>query len=57
MKRIYIVILVLLATGFVRGDAGVTRGQDPLVVNQKTIVLKHRKLKLLPLLSYIDFLK
>ena len=40
MKRIYIVILVLLATGFVRGDAGVTRGQDPLVVNPKTIVLK-----------------
>jgi len=40
MKRINILILVLLATGFVRGDAGVTRVQDPLVVNSKSIVLK-----------------
>jgi len=35
MKRIYILIFVLLVTGFVRGDAGVTRSQDPLVVNSK----------------------
>ena len=40
MKRIYILILVLLATGLVRGDASVTRAQDPLIVNSKTIVLK-----------------
>ena len=40
MKRIYILVFVLLAAGFVRGDAGVPRGQDPLVVNSKTIVLK-----------------
>ena len=40
MKRIYILILVLLATGFVRGDAGVLGAQDPLVVNSKSIALK-----------------
>ena len=40
MKRIYILISVLLVTGFVRGDAGVTRAQDPLVVNSKSIALK-----------------
>jgi len=40
MKRSYILILVLLVTGFVRGDAIATRGQDPLVVNSKTIALK-----------------
>jgi quercetin dioxygenase-like cupin family protein len=40
MKRIYILILVLLVTGFVRGDAGVRRAQDPLVVNSKSIALK-----------------
>ena len=40
MKRIYILIFVLLVTGFVRGDAGVTRAQDPLVVNSKSIALK-----------------
>ena len=54
MKRLYILILALLATGFVRTDAGVmradasvmrtdvsvTRAQDPLVVNSKTIALK-----------------
>ena len=40
MKRIYISILVLLVTGFVRGDAGVSRAQDPLVVNPKSIALK-----------------
>ena len=40
MKRIYILISVLLVTGFVRGDAGVRRAQDPLVVNSKSIALK-----------------
>ena len=40
MKRIYILVFVLLVTGFVRGDASVTRGQDPLTVNAKTIALK-----------------
>lgn len=40
MKQTYIVILVLLVAGFVRGDASVTREQDPLVVNSKTIALK-----------------
>jgi len=40
MKRIYILVSVLLVTGFVRGDAGVTRAQDPLLVNSKSIALK-----------------
>ena len=40
MKRFYILIFILLVTGFVRGDAGVTRSQDPLVVNSKSIALK-----------------
>ena len=40
MKRSYILIFVLLLTGFVRGDAGVTGAQDPLVVNPKSITLK-----------------
>ncbi|HJT67956.1 MAG TPA: hypothetical protein VJ749_15970 [Pyrinomonadaceae bacterium] len=41
MKRMYILIAVLLATGFVRSDVGLTRAtQDPLVVNLKTIALK-----------------
>jgi quercetin dioxygenase-like cupin family protein len=40
MKRIYILVFVVLATGFVRGDASVTREQDPLKVNSDTIALK-----------------
>jgi quercetin dioxygenase-like cupin family protein len=40
MKRVYILMSVVLVTGLVRGDAAVTRGQDPLTVNSKTIVLK-----------------
>jgi quercetin dioxygenase-like cupin family protein len=40
MKRIYILAFVLLVTGFVRGDGGVTGAQDPLVVNSKSIALK-----------------
>ena len=40
MKRTYILILVLLVSGFVRGDASVTSAQDPLVVNSESIALK-----------------
>ena len=41
MKRIYFPMLVLLVvTGLARGDASVTREQDPLVVNSKSIALK-----------------
>ncbi len=40
MKRIFILMLVLLVSGFVRGDASITSSQDPLVVNSKTIALK-----------------
>src|SRR6476659_122730 len=40
MNRIYILILALLATGFARSDARVSRVQDPLVVNSSTIALK-----------------
>ena len=40
MKRIHVLLFVLLVTGLVRGDASVTRGQDPLTVNSKTIALK-----------------
>jgi beta-alanine degradation protein BauB len=40
MKRLYILMFALLATVLVRGDASVTRSQDPLIVNSKTIVLK-----------------
>ncbi len=40
MKRVYLVLFVLLALGFVRSDASVKRAQDPLIVNSKTIALK-----------------
>ena len=40
MTRMYILILALLATGFVRSDANVRREQDPLVVNSSTIALR-----------------
>lgn len=40
MKRASILILVLLGIGFVRGDASVSREQDPAVVNAKTIAKK-----------------
>ena len=40
MKRFLVLVLVLLVTGFVRSDASVTREQDPLVVNSKTIAKK-----------------
>jgi quercetin dioxygenase-like cupin family protein len=38
MKRICILIVALVVTGFARGDAKMS--QDPLVVNSKTAVLK-----------------
>src|SRR5688572_2021588 len=40
MKRIYIVVLVILATGFMRGDASVLPEQDPAKVNAKFITVK-----------------
>ena len=40
MKRILLLMLVLLVTGFARGDVRVASTQDPLVVNSKTIALK-----------------
>lgn len=46
MKRMYILIVALLATGIIRSDVASTRSsptlttQDPLVVNSKTIVRK-----------------
>ena len=40
MKRIYVFVFVLLVTGLARGDASVTREQDPLIVNAKTIAKK-----------------
>jgi len=41
MKRMYILIAALIATGFLRSDVALTRAaQDPLVVNSKTIALK-----------------
>ena len=45
MKRIYILISVLLVTGFVRGDAGVTRAQDPLVVKLAGVTLPQDALR------------
>lgn len=40
MKRMFILIVALVATGFVRSDASVRNEQDPVVVNSNTIVLK-----------------
>ena len=40
MKRLLVLVLVLLVTGIARSDASVTREQDPLIVNSKTIALK-----------------
>ena len=40
MKRFLVLVVVLLVTGIARSDASVTRTQDPLVVNSKTIALK-----------------
>ncbi|HJS23462.1 MAG TPA: cupin domain-containing protein [Pyrinomonadaceae bacterium] len=40
MKRLSVLVLMLLVTGIARSDASVTREQDPLIVNSKTIALK-----------------
>ena len=40
MQRLLVLVLVLLVTGIARSDASVTRSQDPLIVNSKTIALK-----------------
>src|SRR5215211_3074606 len=40
MKRFLVLVLMLLVTGIARSDASVTRTQDPLIVNSKTITLK-----------------
>ena len=40
MKQLLVLVLMLLVTGIARSDASVTRIQDPLVVNSKTIALK-----------------
>jgi quercetin dioxygenase-like cupin family protein len=40
MKRLLVLVVVLLLTGIARSDASVTRTQDPLIVNSKTIGLK-----------------
>ena len=40
MKRLLVLVLVLLVTGIARSDVSVTRTQDPLIVNSKTIALK-----------------
>jgi beta-alanine degradation protein BauB len=40
MRRFYILVFVLLATGFMRGDASVLPAQDPVKVNAKYITVK-----------------
>ena len=40
MRRFYILVFVLLATGFTRGDASVTPAQDAAKVNAKYITMK-----------------
>ena len=40
MKRFLVLVVMLLITGIARSDGSVTRTQDPLVVNSKTIALK-----------------
>jgi len=40
MKRVFLVIIGLLATGFLRSDVAVTRNQDVALVNPQTIVVK-----------------
>jgi len=40
MRRTFILLVILLVSGFVRGDASVTPAQDPAVVNSKTIGVK-----------------
>jgi quercetin dioxygenase-like cupin family protein len=40
MRHLCALFLLVLVSGIVRSDAGVTRTQDPLTVNAKTIALK-----------------
>lgn len=40
MKRLLVLVVVLLVTGIARSDESVTRTQDPVIVNSKTIALK-----------------
>ena len=40
MNRLLVLVVELLVTGIARNDASVTRTQDPLIVNSKTIALK-----------------
>ena len=40
MKRVYILVLLLLATAFTSSDASVTPAQDPAKVNAKFITVK-----------------
>ena len=40
MNRLLVLVVVLLVTGTARSDASVTRTQDPVIVNSKTIALK-----------------
>jgi quercetin dioxygenase-like cupin family protein len=40
MKQLLALCLFLVTTGFVRGDIGAIRPQDPLSVNPKTLALK-----------------
>ncbi len=40
MKRLLVLVVVLLVTGIARSDGSVTRTQDPVIVNSKTIALK-----------------
>ena len=40
MKRVYILVFLLLATGFICSDASVTPAQDPAKVNAKFITVK-----------------
>lgn len=40
MTRLLVLVVVLLVTGIARSDGSVTRTQDPVIVNSKTIALK-----------------
>ncbi|HEX5965055.1 MAG TPA: hypothetical protein VFY51_03960 [Pyrinomonadaceae bacterium] len=40
MRRLYILVLLLIATGFTTSDASVSPAQDPAKVNPKSITVK-----------------
>ena len=40
MNRTFVLIILILGAGLVRGDASVPREQDPVVVNSNTISLR-----------------